>query len=55
MKAYSLTKRLNQWLRRQFKKLLVVTGSTEKQPDEFGEAMKQFLARVSVLFDSVEE
>ena len=52
--AYSLNKKLSQWLQRQFKKMASLENSKENMPEAFTEAMKEFLSRISSMVDIVE-
>lgn len=38
--TYSLNKKLNQWVQRQFKKMSALEGNKEAIPETFSEAMK---------------
>jgi hypothetical protein len=54
MVAYSLTKKLGQWVQRQQKKLTTMTDNPQKQSSIFEEVMKDYLSKLSFLLDQVE-
>jgi hypothetical protein len=53
--AYSLNKKITQWLQRQFKKMASLDGNKESVPESFTEAMKGFLTTISAIVDTVED
>ena len=53
--AYSLNKKITQWLQRQFKKMASLDGNKESVPESFTEAFKGFLNTISAIVDTVED
>ena len=52
--AYSLTKKLKSWVSRQFKKVSAISGSHEKAPESFDDAIKSFIARITTILEEAE-
>ena len=52
--AYGLTKKLNSWVQRQFKKVSAISGTNEKAPETFDQAVKSFLGRITTILEETE-
>ena len=53
--AYSLNKKITQWLQRQFKKMASLDDNKESVPGSFAEAFRGFLATISAIVDTVQD